>query len=93
LANLLGQISEGQQLENSVFQSLRPHYKINYYLKNSKEIDFILDKKIALEVKKSVSAQDIQNLKKRVRSFSLEESYIISENWNQREEVILAVDI
>lgn len=93
LANLLGQPSEGQQLENSVFQALRPHHKFNYYQKNSKEIDFIVDDKIGLEVKKSVSARDIQNLQKRSERLSLEEKYIISQNWSGREEVILAVDL
>lgn len=93
LANILGQTSEGQQLENSIFQSLRPHYELNYYQKNSKGIDFIVDKKTGLEVKKSVSARDIQNLQRRSEGLPLEENYAISQNWSDREEVVLAVDL
>lgn len=93
LANILGKPSEGQQLENSVFQSLRPRYKLSYYQKNSKEIDFIVDEKTGLEVKKSASAQDIQNLQRRSERLPLKERCIVSQNWSGREEVVLAVDL
>jgi len=57
ILNILGQVSEGAAFENSVFQNLRSkNFKINYYRKsNTNEIDFILDKKIALEVNLTVS--------------------------------------
>lgn len=93
LANFLGRVSEGQLLENSVFQCLRPHYQLSYYQKSSKEIDFIIDKRIGLEVKKSVSAQDVLSLERRSKALSLEERYIISQNWSDRQEVVLAVDL
>ena len=93
LANILGQISEGQQLENSVFQSLLPYHKLNYYQRNSKEIDFILDQKIGLEVKRSVSAQDIRNLQRRGERLTLEEMYIVSQRWSKQPEVVLTVDL
>ncbi len=93
LANVLGQISQGQQLENSVFQSLRPYYQLSYFQRSSKEIDFIVEGKIGLEVKQSASARDIYHLQQRSQSLDLQEAYLISQNWSDRPEVILALDL
>ena len=94
LANALGKMSEGQFLEQSIFQTLRPGYKLNFYYKDGgSEIDFILDEQSAVEVKTSASARDIAHLKIRTEIVKLSRYFIISYEYNNRKEVILATDI
>lgn len=94
IANILGKILQGQLLEQSVFQNLRSFHKLNFYNKDGKnEIDFIVDDKFALEVKISLSRQDISNLKKRAESVGLKESYAVSLQYNESKDVIVATDL
>ena len=52
LVEILAENSSGAKFENAVFCQLRQLGDLRYYaLKNGREIDFVLDKKIALEVK------------------------------------------
>lgn len=94
IANVLGRISQGQLFEQSVFQSLRTRHKLNYYNKEgASEIDFIVDEKIAIEVKTSVSKRDLNNLKRRSAGLKISENYIIASQYDNHHEVILATDI
>lgn len=64
LAGLLGKISSGQRLENCAFHLLRLRGKVNYFRKKSgAEIDFILDKKTAVEVKRTGVKTDLNQAK------------------------------
>lgn len=93
IANSLGKISEGQAFEQSIFQNLRPFHKLSYFSKkNAAEIDFIADGKTALETKVSVSRRDIAHLKSRVNSLGISEQYIVSREYSDEKEVILATD-
>lgn len=94
LANFLGKASLGQLFENSVFQNLRTDFDLCFFSKNSKsEIDFIVDKKIALETKISVSQRDIVTLRTRSETIGLREFYLATLNWSDKKEIILAIDI
>lgn len=94
MVNNLGKASEGQLLEQSVFQSLHLDHSLNFYNKEGRsEIDFIVDKKIAMEVKTSVSKRDIDHLKRRSQSLNLPEDYIISKEYSEEKEVILVTDL
>jgi hypothetical protein len=94
IANILGKPSEGQLFEQSIFQNLRSDHKLSFYNKNNgAEIDFIVDKKLALEVKMTTSKQDINTLKLRAESIDLIENYIIAAQYSDRKEVIMATDI
>jgi len=94
LIKTIGSPSIGQLLEQSIFQNLRPSHTLNYYrTKQGGEIDFVLDKKIALEVKKHASKRDLANLKKRMDSAKLTEGYIASRDFVDDLRVILATDL
>ncbi len=63
ILNLFSRIDEGRIFENIVFQNLRTKGELNYYQKKSGvEIDFILNKEIAYEVKFSAHPLYIKNL-------------------------------
>ncbi len=93
LANFLGKISLGQLFENSVFQNLRPDFSLHFYSKNSQEIDFIVDGKAALEAKFSYSLRDSRHFQQRSQVLGLPENYLIIFNWQDKKEVILAIDL
>lgn len=64
ILNVLDNVSSGVKFENTVFIQLRHKHDLSYYaLKNGREIDFILDKDIALEVKESPLESDLNALK------------------------------
>ncbi len=59
IMNALENVSGGVKFENAVFAQLRSKGAVGYYsLKTGREIDFILDKKTALEAKESPTAHD-----------------------------------
>lgn len=54
ILNALESVSAGVKFENAVFSQLRHHGELAYYaLKTGREIDFVLDKETALEVKET----------------------------------------
>lgn len=64
LLNVLADLSSGAQFENSVYNQLKFHNELNYYsLKTGREIDFILNKEIAMEAKETPTASDLKTLK------------------------------
>lgn len=94
LANILGQLSEGQQLENAVFQNLLTSKSLHYYAKKSgAEIDFIVDKKYSLEVKRTATNQDIATTKRLTSELKLSESYVVSHKYVDLNGAILAQDL
>ncbi len=94
IANMLGRISQGQLLEQSIFQTLRTQHALSFYNKDGKnEIDFIINEKIALEVKNSASRQDIATLRKRAKAIKVPEYYIVSKQFSEEREVVVATDL
>lgn len=94
IANALGKVSAGQLFEQSVFQNLRPKYLLNFYSKEGRsEIDFIVEKKLALEVKITAARKDIDYLQRRIRMLGLEDNYIVSFNYSGDSKVIVAPDV
>jgi predicted AAA+ superfamily ATPase len=94
LINVLGKASQGQLFEQSVFQNFRNNKNLTYYNKEGgNEIDFILDEKTAIEVKYSVSLKDIDTLKRRSQSLRINESFVITHEFNDYSESILATDL
>ena len=95
IVQILGNPSDGQILENAVFQSLRPFHNLTYFSnkKSGAEIDFILDKKQAIEVKNTASPRDIENLKRRTRAIDIDKFFIASLNYSDNPATILTIDI
>ena len=82
LANRFARLDMGHLFENSVFQNLRVTGELNYYQKKSGvEIDFILDKKTAYEVKITPRESDIRKLRELAGELGLEDYMIISRNY------------
>lgn len=73
----------GSVLENAIFTQIKPEAKsIHFYQKrNGKEIDFIIDQKIAIEVKETGTPSDYAELKKLCETIGIPEFYIVTLNY------------
>ena len=88
LANHFAKLDEGHLFENSIFQNLRIKGDLNYYQRKSGvEIDFILDKKYAYEVKINPRESDVRKLKELSMELGLKFS-MISRNYCNIEGVV-----
>ena len=64
MLNILAEVGSGSKFENAVFNQLRAHGALKYYsLKTGKEIDFIINGAMAVEVKESPLADDLRPLR------------------------------
>lgn len=94
VASMLGNLSSGQILEQGVFQNLHIQNKLFYFSRDGgNEIDFIIDGKVALEVKTSASTQDMTHLKQRSKGLQMKESYVVSLEYSLDPTIILAPDL
>jgi len=95
IVNQFGKVSNGSLLENSIFLNIRKYGKINYYQKRSgSEIDFVLiDKKIALEVKRRGGNSDYQRLSKLSESINIKNYYVISQAFLKEKGIVMVEDV
>ncbi|MEK7598438.1 MAG: ATP-binding protein [Patescibacteria group bacterium] len=83
LVNQFAKVNEGSLFENAVFSALRLKGEVNYYQKKSGvEIDFILDKKFAFEVKSRAYEQDMKRLSLLAKELKLKGYKIISRKYS-----------
>lgn len=82
ILNAIGRVNDGQLLENSAANQLSFYGELSFYNKrNTAEIDFILDKKIAFEVKTKAAEKDLTKLENICGRIGIEKSYLISLNY------------
>lgn len=78
LLQICGQLSSGSIFENAIASQLCQIGEVNYYEKSSgTEIDFILDKKTAIEVKETPTAFDLKTLQRRAESLEIKDCLLI----------------
>ena len=74
----LSQVSSGQVFENAIAIQLARLGELHYYQKLSgQEIDFILDGKVAIEVKETPTASDLAILKSRAALLKTTDTWLI----------------
>lgn len=78
LVGVLADVSGGTKFENAVFSQLRHCGELRYFsLKNGKEIDFVLNSELALEVKETPSETDLSELNRLSNSAGLKDMRLI----------------
>ncbi|KAF0144049.1 MAG: Uncharacterized protein FD156_2206 [Nitrospirae bacterium] len=83
LVNQFARVSEGALFENAVFSALRNKGEVNYFQKKSGvEIDFIVNKKLAYEVKLKAYEQDMRKLAVLADELKLKGYKIISQKYS-----------
>jgi len=86
--NEFGRVSEGAVFENAVFLSIYRIGDVNYYQKKSGvEIDFILNKEIAYEVKITPTLSDLKRLDRLKKELRLKDYYIVSRRFSELDRV------
>lgn len=89
LANHLARLEPGRIFENSVFQTLRLKGELHYYQKKSGvEIDFILDKRVAYEVKSKPQESDLKKLRSMSEELGFKEFKGIAKDYCELENTI-----
>jgi predicted AAA+ superfamily ATPase len=88
LMQRFGGPSPGAMLENAVFCALRNRGEVNYYQKKQGgEIDFIVGKSSAYEVKNSVTVRDVSRLRRMCQSLGIEHYTVVSRRYSSLEPV------
>ncbi|MCD4683680.1 MAG: ATP-binding protein [Bacteroidales bacterium] len=93
--NLFAKVDEGNLFENAVYNCVRHFGKVNYYQKRTgAEIDFILPElSVALEVKIKADQRDIDKLKNLSEKLGYKESYVVSKEFVDFQNVISVVNL
>ncbi|NQT80792.1 MAG: hypothetical protein HQ555_10440 [Candidatus Aminicenantes bacterium] len=74
---------------NSIFQNLRQKGELNYFQrKREPEIDFILKREIAYEVKATPHLSDIKRLERVSNELNLKGFQVVSKNYSEHENVV-----
>lgn len=89
LLNIIGKVNDGQLFENAIANQLSYYGDLFYYNKrNTTEIDFILNKEIAIEVKLKSSLSDLNKLAKNANELGIKKYYLISRNFTDTDNTI-----
>lgn len=81
LAGILADLNSGAKFENAVYCQLRHKGEVKYFsMKDGREIDFILNEKVALEVKETPTESDLNDLKRMAERLSLAHFSLVGKN-------------
>jgi predicted AAA+ superfamily ATPase len=81
IASQFAELGSGARFENAVFNQLHHFGEVSYYqLKTGQEIDFIIDKKIAFEVKETAQAIDYKKLMNLAKNINIDKGFVIGKN-------------
>ncbi|MDO8657306.1 MAG: ATP-binding protein [Candidatus Levybacteria bacterium] len=85
ILNIIGQVSEAQVFENAVINQLAQYGKVSFYNKrNTAEIDAILDKNTAFEIKLTGTQQDLSKLSTLSSELSISRAFVVSKKFQEK---------
>jgi len=94
LVNQTAKVDQGILFEQNIFQNLRLQGNVNYYQRKSgAEIDFILDKKQAFEVKVSPTASDLKRVGALSQSLGLDSYRLVSLSYTPLDNTVYGFEI
>jgi len=86
LLNVIGKVNEAQVFENAVINQLSSYSKVSFYNKrNTAEIDAILDRGTAFEIKLTGTQQDSVKLSALSFELGISQSFVISKRFQERQ--------
>jgi predicted AAA+ superfamily ATPase len=81
IATQFAELSSGSKFENAIFNQLHHFGEVSYYqLKTGPEIDFIIDKKIAFEVKETAQTIDYKKMMNLAKNVNIEKGFVLGKN-------------
>jgi predicted AAA+ superfamily ATPase len=89
LMRRFSRISDGSLFENATWLALRRRGQTGYFRKKSGvEIDFVVDGKIAFEIKQKADTKDVSRLRQLTAGLGLSEYHVVSRKWCEVKNVI-----
>jgi len=78
IASIVGNAGSGAKFENAIFNQLVHRGELAYYqLKTGREIDFVVDQKLGIEVKETAAEGDIRGLRSLAANLNLDQNYVV----------------
>jgi len=94
LLQAIGKVTDGQLFENAVANQLSRYGELSFYSKrNTAEIDFILNKEVAFEVKLTGTQSDLQKLQQLADELKIDKYYVLSKNPTEKTGFISPVNL
>ncbi|MFA7359998.1 MAG: ATP-binding protein [Candidatus Kapaibacterium sp.] len=91
ILNIFAKISEGQMFENAVANQLSEYGELSYYnMRNTSELDFIVNGTAAFEVKNKGTFRDVQAAGKICIKIGIKKCFIISREYSKEKNIITA---
>jgi uncharacterized protein len=85
LLKIIGNINDSQLFENAVINQLAKYGEVSFYNKrNTAEIDAIVEKKSAFEVKLKGTEKDYRKLEKLSSGLNLKKKYVVSKDFSEK---------
>ena len=92
MLNIIGRVNDGQLFENTAANQLSLYGELSFYNKrNTAEIDFILNKETAFEVKLKATEKDLTRLENLCGRIGIEKSYLVSLNYTNTRRTIFTM--
>ena len=92
ILNIIGKVSEAQVFENAVINQLARYGKVSFYNKrNTAEVDAILDKHTAFEVKLTGTQQDLSKLSSLSSELSISQAFVVSKKFQEKDRFLSPV--
>jgi hypothetical protein len=90
LLKIINSLNQGQLLENSIFNQLKFYGTVNFYRKRTgAEIDFIVNKKEAFEVKNTATEKDVKKMKRIMKILKIKQGQVVSKNFIKEQEGVV----
>ncbi|MES2971663.1 MAG: ATP-binding protein [Patescibacteria group bacterium] len=94
LLTAIGNVNDGQLFENAVCNQLSHYGGLSFYnRRNTAEIDFILNKEIAFEVKLTADSRDVQKVQKLATNLGIPKCYVLSKYYSDKDDITSAINI
>lgn len=92
LLRAIGNVNDGQLFENAIVNQMSRYGEISFYSKrNTSEIDIILNKKTAFEVKLNGVDKDLKKVQAISREIGLEKAFIMSKKFKEEKDFLSGV--
>lgn len=89
ILNSIGKVNEGQLFENAIANQLKNYGDLSFYnQRNTAEIDFIVNKEIAFEVKINATENDLKRTAYLAEKIGIHKYYLISRKYNETDKTI-----
>ncbi len=94
ILNIIGKVNEAQVFENAIINQLEKYGEVSFFRSKDKtEIDVILNKEIALEIKLKATENYLKNLKRTVKLVDLNKFFLVSRDYSETPKTIFGLSL